>query len=327
MTMRVLVVHSDVGADARPDDLDTLTSAEAVATALRARGHVAELAPFAASPDDVRQMLETFRADAVFNMVESVFGQDSLAAIAPSIFEKIGVPYTGNASAPIAVTGDKPLAKRLMRAAGLPTPDWAEPPSWDGLDDARTYIVKSATEDASLGLDDAALVRGLTAAIARADRSVRDHHGRWFAEAYVEGREFNVALLEEEGRMRALPIPEMRFEDWPAAKPRIVGYGAKWDEGSDDAVKTVRAFGLEAEAPALARTLSDLALETARLFGIQGYARVDFRTDRDGRPFILEVNANPCLDPHAGFAAAAAEAGLGYETLIGSLLAAARLRG
>ena len=322
--MRVLVVHSDVSADARPDDLDTLTSAEAVAAALRVLGHVAELAPFAASPDGTRRALEAFGADAVFNMVESVFGQDSLAAIAPSIFEKIGVPYTGNASAPIAVTGDKPLAKGLMRAAGLPTPDWSEPPAWDGVDDVQTYIVKSATEDASLGLDDAALVRGRTAVIARAARSTQRHRGRWFAEAYVEGREFNVALLEEASGMRALPVPEMRFEDWPVAKPRIVGYSAKWDEASDDAVKTVRAFGLEREAPALARLLSDLALETARLFGIRGYARVDFRTDRAGRPFILEVNANPCLDPRAGFAAAAAEAGLGYEMLIGSILAAAR---
>lgn len=324
--MRVLVVHSDVGADARPDDLDTLTSAQAIATALRTQGHIAELAPFAASPDDVRKMLEAFRADAVFNMVESVFGQDSLAAIAPSIFEKIGVPYTGNASAPIAVTGDKPLAKRLMRAGGLPTPDWSEPPGWDGLDDARIYIVKSATEDASLGLDDAALVRGREAVMAREERSAKLHHGRWFAEAYVEGREFNVALLEEAGGMRALPVPEMRFEDWPAAKPRIVGYTAKWDEGSDDATKTVRTFGLEREAPALARTLSDLALETAQLFGIRGYARVDFRTDLDGRPFILEVNANPSLDPHAGFAAAAAAAGFGYDAMIGSILAVAHSR-
>lgn len=325
--MRVLVVHSEVGADARPDDLDTLISAEAVAAALRAQGHVAELAPFPVSPDDVRERLNAFQTDAVFNMVESVSGQDSLAAMAPAIFEKIGVAYTGNASAPMALTGDKPLAKRVMRAAGLPTPDWCEPPSWDGLDEAQTYIVKSATEDASLGLDDAALVRGRAAVSARSDLSTGLHGGRWFAEAFIEGREFNVALLEEAGRMRALPVPEMRFEDWPVAKPRIVGYSAKWDEASRDAVKTVRGFGLEHEAPDLARTLSNLAVETARLFGIRGYARVDFRTDRDGRPFVLEVNANPCLEPHAGFAAAAAEAGFSYETVIGSILAAAHARG
>jgi D-alanine-D-alanine ligase len=290
-------------------------------------GHHAVLAPFAASPDEVRKMLEAFRADAVFNMVESVFGQDSLAALAPAIFEGLSAPYTGNATAPMAVTGDKPLAKRMLRAAGLPTPDWCEPPGWDGLDDARTYIVKSATEDASLGLDDGAIVRGRAAVTVQAARSADRHRGRWFAEAYVEGREFNVALLEGPEGLQVLPVPEMCFEDWPHAKPRIVGYDAKWAEGSDDAVKTVRTFGLERASPALARALSDLALETARLFGPRGYARVDFRTDADGRPFILEVNVNPCLDRQAGFAAAAAEAGLSYEAMIGSILASAQSRG
>ena len=65
-------------------------------------------------------------------------------------------------------------------------------------------------------------------------------------------------------------------------------------------MKTVRGFGLEREAPVLARSLSDLALKTAAQFGIRGYARVDFRTDRDGRPFILEINANPVPRPSCG---------------------------
>ena len=321
--MRVLVVHSDVGADASPDDLETLTTAKAIAASLEAQGHAAGLAPFAPSPEAMRDALEASRADAIFNMVETVFGHDSLAASAPAVFDALRVPYTGNGAASMAVTGDKVLAKRLLRAAALPTPDWCEPPAWDGLDEGRTYIVKSATEDASLGLDDAALVRGRQAVMARAAHSAGHHRGRWFAEAYIEGREFNVALLDEDGRMRALPVPEMRFEDWPAAKPRIVGYRAKWDEGSDDAVKTVRAFGLDREAPALVRGLTDLALATADLFGLRGYARVDFRTDGDGHPFILEINPNPCLDPASGFAAAAAEAGFSFDTLVGSILRAA----
>jgi len=269
-------------------------------------------------------MVETSRAEIIFNMVESVFGRDSLASMAPSIFGGLSVPYTGSAAGPIALTGDKPLAKRMLRAAGLPTPDWCEPPLWDDLDAARLYIVKSATEDASLGLDDDAIVRGKSALVARLRHSQNRHGGRWFAEAYVEGREFNVALLEVEGRMRALPVPEMRFEDWPAEKPRIVGYRAKWDDGSDDAVKTVRAFGLERHSPALAQALKDLALDASRLFGMRGYARVDFRVDGEGRPTILEINPNPCLDPKAGFAAASGEAGFSYEAMIGSILASAK---
>jgi D-alanine-D-alanine ligase len=324
--MRIVVLHSDVGADAPPDELETLTTADAVARALRNTGHFAALAPFPASLEGVRKILDAVRADAVFNMVESVFGQDSLAAMAPSIFERLSISYTGSAAAPIALAGDKPLAKRVLRAAGLPTPDWSEPPSWDGLEGATPYIVKSATEDASLGLDDGALVRGRMALSERFRHARELHGGRWFAEAYVEGREFNVALLEDQGGLRALPIPEMCFEDWPAMKPRIVGYRAKWEEGADEAVKTVRAFGLEQQEPDLARALTDLACEAAHLFGIGGYARVDFRVDGHGRPTILEINPNPCLEPNSGFAAAARQAGFSYDAMIGSILAAAARR-
>ncbi|HUO91394.1 MAG TPA: hypothetical protein VMU22_00650 [Rhizomicrobium sp.] len=321
--MRVAVVHSDVGADAAPDDLDTLVTADAVAAALRALGHDPTLVPFRLALDDLGRALKASRADVVFNLVETVFGEDSLAAMAPTVFEALSMPYTGSAAAPIALAADKPLSKRVLHAAGLPTPPWSEGPRWQGLEEDRLYIVKSATEDASLGLDDGALVRGRGAAIARALQSAERHGGRWFAEGYVEGREFNVAILETESGLGALPIPEMRFEDWPEAKPRIVGYRAKWHEGSEDARKTVRAFGLERGEPYLARTLADLALQAARLFGTRGYTRVDFRMDRDGRPFILEINPNPCLAPDAGFAAAAKEAGFTYQALIGSILSAA----
>jgi D-alanine-D-alanine ligase len=136
----------------------------------------------------------------------------------------------------------------------------------------------------------------------------------------VEGREFNVALLAEDGTLCALPIAEMRFENWPSSKPRIVGYRAKWDEGSSEAVQTTRGFGTP---PELAAALSELALRTSELVGIKGYARVDFRVDFEGRPTILEINPNPSLDPDAGFAAAAREAGLSYESTILRILDAA----
>lgn len=319
--MRVLVVHSDLGADPAPDDLDTLTAADAIAAALRRQGHEARLAPFSVEPVALRRTLEG--ADLVFNMVETVFGEDSLACLAPSLFEALGVPYTGSPAAPLALAADKPLAKRVLRASGLPTPDWSDPPEWTGLDDRQTYIVKSATEDASLGLDDGSVVRGRAAVIARARGAGERYGGRWFAEAYVEGREFNVALLEIDGALQVLPVPEMRFEAWPTGKPRIVGYGAKWDEASDDAVRTVRAFGLERETPALAQALADLARGAAQLFGIRGYARIDFRVDGAGNPFLLEINPNPCIAPDAGFAAAAAQAGVAYDAMIGSILDAA----
>jgi D-alanine-D-alanine ligase len=86
---------------------------------------------------------------------------------------------------------------------------------------------------------------------------------------------------------------------------------------------TPRRFGLEKAEPALAAELEKLAKSCWDLFGLAGYARVDFRVDREGKPWILEVNVNPCLNPDAGFAAAAASAGLSYRDLISSIIDAA----
>jgi D-alanine-D-alanine ligase len=184
--------------------------------------------------------------------------------------------------------------------------------------------VKSATEDASLGLDDDSVVTGREASVARASRCASEFGGRWFAEAYIEGREFNVSLLEENGGPRVLPIPELRFLHWPAEKPRIVGYASKWDDASTESENTVRAFGLMSGEPALARRLSELAVAAWTLFGLRGYARVDFRVDQAGNPLILELNPNPCIEPHAGFVAAAAEAGMSYDQVVEQILSTAR---
>jgi D-alanine-D-alanine ligase len=323
--MRVLIFHSDVAADAPPDEQDTLVTAQAIAAALGELGHAAILAPFHPDLPAIVARVREEKPDAIFNMVESVSGLGSLAATAPAMFERLTVPFTGCSSASMALTGDKPLTKRIVHAAGLPTPLWAEPPQWENLASDLSYIVKSATEDASIGLDDDAVVSGSEAVRTRARRSAELHGGRWFAEAYVEGREFNVAVLEENGAPRVLPMAEMRFEDWPSDRPRIVGYAAKWDEGSADSVNTVRAFGIEQREPALARALSAVACEAWRLLGMQGFARIDFRVDAVGTPMILEANANPCLEPQAGFAAAASEAGMSYAELIAHILRSAHI--
>jgi D-alanine-D-alanine ligase len=321
--MRVLILHSDVAPDAPPEEHDTILTAQALRDALELGGHRAFLAPFLLAPDAIRDAVRGSKADVVFNLVENVLGQDGLSAAAPFLLEKLGVPYTGSGAAQIAIAGDKPAAKRILRAAGLPTPDWSEPPQWNGFEEGRSYIVKSATEDASIGLDDDAVIADMRAAMNRVDSCRARFGGRWFAEAFVDGREFNVAVLEDKGAMRVLPIPEMRFEAWPAQKPRIVGYRAKWDPESEESNGTARCFGIEHERPALAVRLSELALEAFGLFGLKGYARVDFRVDAAGAPTILELNPNPCLEPEAGFAVAAGLAGIPYCDLAVRILEAA----
>jgi D-alanine-D-alanine ligase len=317
--MRVLVLHSDIALDAPPEEQDTLIAAEAVAAALTRKGHSAAKAAFQKDPAVLAAVLAENAPDIVFNLVEGVDGLGQLAPQAPQRLAEMGVPFTGVTAEAMAITNDKPRTKRRLRDAGLATPDWSEPPDWRGINGGR-YIVKAVLEDASIGLDDGCVVEGRDAIIRRAALAHEKFAGSWFAEKFVEGREFNIALLQSRDGPRILPMAEMRFEGWPEGKPRIVGYDAKWEEDSSGWNHTVRAFGVEKNEQALAAKIAEACRATWSLFTLSGFVRVDFRVSEAGEPLILEINANPCISPDAGFAAAAAEAGMDYDDLIATIL-------
>ena len=137
-----------------------------------------------------------------------------------------------------------------------------------------------------------------------------------FAEAYIEGREFHVALLQQISGVPVLPIAEILLGSVKAHSPKIFGYDAKWTPDSPAYVGTLRRFGLEQDEPELAKTLKQFALACWNLFRFSGYARVD----SNGAPFIIDVNPNPYLTLDTEDAAAAAEAGLPYQELIGNIV-------
>ena len=124
--------------------------------------------------------------------------------------------------------------------------------------------------------------------------------------------------------MELLPPAEIVFDGFPPGKPRIVGYAAKWDASSFEYTHTPRRFDLPAADGPLVAELEGLARRAWSLFGLSGYARVDFRVDAGGRPWMLELNANPCLSEDAGFAAAAARTNLELRDVLERILAAAR---
>ena len=133
LRMKILVLHSDIAADAPPEEQDTLIAAEAVAKALTARGHAVEQAPF--------------RQEALPALLARTATRDRLqsggrrgrpgqpgAHRAATCWRRMGVRFTGATAEAMAFTNDKPLTKRKLRDAGLATPDWAVPPAWEGLD-------------------------------------------------------------------------------------------------------------------------------------------------------------------------------------------------
>jgi D-alanine-D-alanine ligase len=338
--MRIVVLHNDVSTDISPSDLDVLNQRDAVVAALRHLGHEAEAWSCTLDLSGTKTLLETQRPDVVFNLVESLGGTDRLMSAAPLLFDALQLPYTGVPTRALLITNGKLTTKQCLRQAGLPTAPWftAQTALWQGLPwpdtsgsttDSGTHtarlaplIVKAIWEHASFHMDDGAIVSPMTnAELAEVLRSRERTTGQpHFAEPYVEGREFNLSLLASDVGPDVLPPAEIDFGDFPPDKPRIVGYQAKWDDDSFEYHHTPRQFEFPSTDCALLAELSRLAADCWHRFGLRGYARVDFRVDRDGRPWILEVNSNPCLSLDAGFAAALRRAGITYEQAMSRII-------
>jgi len=317
----VPVIHAAV--PDRPDEQDTVDTTVIIAEALRRLGCASEVVDIGTDFSPLVR-LAARRPGAVFNLVEAVGGDCARAPQPVRLMEQLGLRYTGATAAACELTASKVGAKAFLAARRVPTPRW-----WGHgttVPARLTAIVKSDSEHASLGIDAASVVPGNAASAEIARREAR-FGGTFFAEEFIEGREFNVALIDSGGgRAEVLPIPEIRFDGLPAGRPHIVDYEAKWDAGSHAYHHTPRRFGLEAREPALAAELGRLARAAWDACGLTGYARVDFRVDAAGRPLVLEVNTNPCLAPDAGFFATAVEAGLSFDAMIARILHAARKR-
>lgn len=311
------VIHGATGD--RPDEQDTIITASAVAESLYRIGYESEIVALeprlAALP-----RLAARRPLIVFNLVEALGGDGALASRALSALDRHGLAYTGAKTSAYVSATSKLTAKRRFAAHGIPTP--AHWPRGKGVPAGRTVIVKSVDEHGSLGMDGDCIVSGEQAADEVLAREAR-FGGRFFAEEYIEGREFNVALIETPDGVRVLPVQEIDFSALPDDCAPIVDYAAKWDTTSRAYYTMPRRFGLERDEPKLACDLARIARAAWDAFDLSGYARVDFRVTRCGAPLVLEVNANPCLAPDAGFAATAAQAGFDYDEAIASIARAA----
>ncbi|QDU65640.1 D-alanine--D-alanine ligase family protein [Engelhardtia mirabilis] len=328
--MRVLILHDGIDGDARPDELDTLVQVASVRGALEACGLIAIAAELPRDPAAARSMLAEARPDVVFNLVESVGGEGCRIHEAPLLLEALGLPFTGAGSGAMRRSSSKLLAKAVLQAAGLPTPGWFTLDALRANPDlgARArWIVKSVWEHGSLGLEPSSVIEtGDARELARAIGSrLVALGGEAYCERYVHGREFNVALLGGSDGPECLPLPEILFEGVGPNDPRVVGYRAKWDADSAEWNATPRHFAEDPRDAALLERLRDLALATWNAFGLDGWARVDFRVD-DGEPWIIDVNANPCLSPDAGFAATLERAGMPYHEAVRRIVAAGLAR-
>lgn len=319
--MLVPVIHGvqDTALD-RPDERDTLEVAAAVAASLDRLGFETEIVGIGLDLTAIERIGER-QPLAIFNLCEALCGDGRLAATVAYTLEHCRLAYTGARAASLALSNSKIATKLALSRAGVPTPAW-----WTDAEDpaaGERVIVKSVHEHASLGIDAGSVVQGYVARREIASRLER-FGGEFFAEAFIAGREFNVAILASPNGPQVLPIQEIIFTNLGQG-PAIVDYAAKWDPHSHGFHNTPRQFGVEQREPQLAAELIELSLACWRSLRLSGYARVDFRVDEDGRPFVLEVNTNPCLAKDAGFMAAANQVGFTFDQVIAQIVSAANV--
>jgi D-alanine-D-alanine ligase len=334
--MRVAILHNDIPPNASAAERDVLVQVDAVSQALRRLGHATLRVPVTLDLSALRSQLLQSRPHVVFNLVESLEGSDWLMLLVTGLLDSLRLPYTGSPTEAVVLANHKLLAKELLSRADLATPAWFgggfESPTKRGLGNGgdaflpqRRYVLKAVSQHASLGLDDDCVVTvhdqpELVRLVAKQTERLGC---ACFAEEYIEGREFNLSLLAGNDGAEVLPAAEIDFAAFPPDKPRIVGYRAKWEEDSFEYRRTPRTFDIPPGDGPLLQSLHAAAVACWELFHLAGYARVDFRVDREGRPWILEVNANPCLSPDAGFAAALARQAISFDEAVNRILCSA----
>ncbi len=324
---KVIILYDAAAGEAlSADQGDTLRQAKAVKEGLKSLGYLCEEMSVSADIERLFEVVSGKKPSLVFNLVESINSRGRFISFAPLVLESMGVPYTGCPADAVYLTSNKILAKRILRWNRIATPEWFT------LDDLEQgirpenrcrLILKSVWEHASVGLDEDSIVEGIDPyAVAVELKSRKDAlGGDGFAEKFIEGREFNLSIIASASGPRVLPPAEIIFRNYPDTKPRVVGYRAKWDAGSFEYSNTPRSFRFSPDDGPLIKRLRSMAIRCWRIFGLRGYARVDFRVDGDMKPWILEINTNPCLSPDAGFMAAAGEAGLDMKSIVESIIA------
>ena len=305
--MKIAVLRDDLTNPSSPDAADTLAEAGFVERILADENNVRQI-PFYADLEKTIDTLQQYVPDVVFNLTESVCAQGGLAVLAPQLLDILRLPYTGNRTFAHLVSADKDLAKRLFLQNGLPAPSSV-------YRAGASYLLKAKTEHASAHLDDTCVISPASEDKLRdaLKRKERETGLTWIAEEYIDGREFNVALLGGE----VLPPAEMRFfSDFKGHK--ILTYEAKWNEDCDAYQRSRRSFDIENE---IKEKLSSIALKCKDVLALRGYTRIDFRMNAKGELFIIDLNTNPCIAPDSGFIAMAHEAGLSDKEVIERIVA------
>ena len=310
---RCCILFNQPGKNALPDELDVLDQVKLIECTLNGMG--IETYRKGVTLDFMSEMaaLASEKPDFVFNLVESINNKGELCYFIPALLNMHSIPYTGSPVEAMFITTSKALTNYALIRSGISAPNGYYPSQADQLTPGKQYIIKPIWEDGSLGITHDSV---FTFSIANATKLKEYDDSHWFIQDYVDGREFNITVVYGGNSPEVLPPAEMTFNNYSDDKPRIVDFKAKWDESSFEYINTIRKFPGDKLDTQLAGKIKNTALGCWKEFGLRGYARVDMRVDKNGNPYVIEVNANPCISPDSGVVAAIAAAGMPFSEFV-----------
>jgi D-alanine-D-alanine ligase len=289
-----------------------------VITTLKALGH--EVQPLAVHDDlgDIRRASEEWKPHIAFNLLEgfddiTIFDQNVVSHL-----ELLKLPYTGCNPRGLLMSRDKSLSKKLLAYHRIRVPEFdvfrMGRPVKRPKRLAFPLIVKSLTQEASIGISQASVVESddkLKERVAFIHESIGTAA---IVEQYIEGRELYVGILGNQV-LQALPVWEMFFTNMPAEARRIATDRVKWS------VKYQKKYGIDSgparDLPdAVCDKLQHTCKRAYRALELSGYARIDLRLDEAGNAWVLEANPNPQIARGEDFADSAEKAGIAYDALI-----------
>lgn len=301
-------------------ELDAEHTIAAVAGALRWAGHQVVLIE---GDQRVGEKLKEQPLDIAFNMCEGIRGESRESQV-PALLEMLGIPYTGSSVLSLAVSLDKPTAKKLLAYHGVPTPRFRVVPPGRRADLRGLrfpLFVKPAHEGSSMGITPDSVCRDRASLDEQVGRVHRLYRQDALVEEFIDGREFTVGVIGNVDPL-VLPIMEINFQLCPPEHGSVYSYQFKTEWDADDYYLCPAPVSDE-----LAARLRRTALDAYRALECRDLGRVDIRLGRDGTPQVLEVNPLPGLTPaFSDLPRAAQAAGICYEELVNLILEAALTR-
>ena len=312
-------IDQDLSKEMKTEDWKTEAN---VMGALGTLGYTAEHLAIFDDLDLVRQKLENFAPDVLFNLVEQFKNNPGFDQNIVSLLEMQGVPFTGCGATGLTLCKHKGISKKILSYHRIHVPNFIVISRGQRIARPKQLkfpiLVKPVKEEASYGISQASFVETDEEFRERVAFIHEKHDADVIAEEYIAGRELYVSLLGNL-RLSVFPIRELIFREVPPDEPKIATYRAKWDEEYRKrwGLQNRFANGLD---PALVAHIEQTCKRIYRLLTIDGYARIDLRLTATNEIYFIEANPNPHLAADEDFALSAEKAGLPYPQLIDRII-------